>query len=447
MRMPERNIIRAYEFEKLYIDEAGNRPFQRKHWVLLCNYLEKSSQQARHRVEYFRILNKGIQFTNFVGVIQAGNLTIEVLPKVDKAVATARNETLADLEKAEPEIAGAQARWHKVLLDMLKECRHIQVSHVDYANLNLKSNSVLDVYIKLFLVEAERLLHEGLTKKYQERQGNQTALKGNLLFHKQVTNNSTRQDRFFVRYSEYTRDNIFNAIIHKTLCLIPRISSNKSFIDKTGRLQMDFPETYGHKINDETFDRLKFDRKTERYREAMLISRMLLLNFRPDISGGTENVIAILFDMNKLWEEFIFRRLKKLESAHDIIVERQQSRNFWRTSLMPRPKTIRPDMVIRSISTGRVIVLDTKWKIIDGLIPDDDDLKQMYVYNLFWSCDKSILLYPDKEDRGAMGDYIDFSNEKQTDRRCEVITTCILDDDGYLRKDLGVSLLNRIIKE
>ena len=35
-----------------------------------------------------------------------------------------------------------------------------------------------------------------------------------------------------------------------------------------------------------------------------------------------------------------------------------------------------------------------KWKIIDAKKPSDDDLKQMFTYNLHWEAEKSMLLYP-----------------------------------------------------
>src|SRR5206468_400901 len=99
-----------------------------------------------------------------------------------------------------------------------------------------------------------------------------------------------------------------------------------------------FPEVSSGNVNAETFIRLQFDRKTERYKEALLISKMLLLNYRPDITGGTENVIAILFDMNKLWEEWVYRRLKKEEQAFEIEVKGQQIKDFWTSFLLPSPK-------------------------------------------------------------------------------------------------------------
>lgn len=441
--MSSKNIIRVSEFEKLYYDDE--KPFRQKHWEALCRYLEGVNRKEEKRIEYFRILSKGIQFTNFVGVIQAGNLTIEVLPKIDKGSTTAANQAISDLEMNEPETVKERAKWHGALLQMLKECRLLRVNHVDYAALNLRSNSILDIYLELFLAEAGSLLHEGLLKKYRNQEGNQTALKGQLQFSKQIAYNGTHQERFYVRYTGYNRNNIYNQLLYKTLQLIPRISSNAYLLDKVGRIQLDFPEVTYCAVNEETFNRLIFDRKTARYKEALLISKMLLLNYHPDITGGAENVIAILFDMNRLWEEWVYRRLKKEESNLGITVHRQQSADFWHSPLLSNPKSIRPDILIKRKSPEQTIVVDTKWKIVDDLIPGDEDLKQMYVYNLFWDCYRSILLYPAQTNISNRGDYIDYRDKNKLFTQCVVQTVGVFDEQERLNINFGYSLLENLL--
>jgi len=438
--LSNKNTIRVSEFEKLYYDNA--KPFKQKHWEALSRYQELQNKKEEKRVDYYRMLNKGIQFTNYVGVIQAGNLTIEVLPKTDRGKATAANLAVEELEKSDQLTAKSKQNWHDVLLQMLKECRLLRINHVDKANLNLKSNSILNIYLDLFLSETERLLHEGLAKKYRETEGNKLALKGQLLFSKNINKNLIHQERFFVRYSEFNLNNIFNRLLFKTLCLIPRISNNPWLADKVNRLLLDFPGLPDCNVSHSTFEKLVYDRKTERYKEALQISKMLLLNYRPDITGGSENVIAILFDMNKLWEEFVYRRLKKEEIELDFHVQRQQSVNFWKTELMYRSKTIRPDIVVNK--DGRIIVVDTKWKILDDLIPADDDLKQMFTYNLFWNCDRSVLLYPSAQNKSNKGDYHDFRSEQSFYTKCAIETVSILDDKQKLDKELGKKILNKV---
>lgn len=417
--MPKHNVIRVYEYETVQVEKTDG--FKREHLDTLIKFNEKKENYNK----YFTLTYNGIRFKEYVGVLRVGNLTIEVLPKADKN---------AD--------EGEKQNWRNVLLQMLKECSLLQVNHVDYATLSLKSNSILDIYLELFINEAETLLHEGLLKKYKKTEGNQTALKGQLIFSEHINQNITHQERFYVRYNEYNRDNIFNQILYKTLCLIPLISNNSFIADRVKSLKTDFPEVSNYVVTAKTFERLDYDRKTERYKVAMLISKMLLLNYRPDIKGGNENVIAILFDMNKLWEEFVYRRLKK-EEKNGITVHRQQSANFWKAEETFRSKTIRPDIVIKH--NNETIVLDTKWKIVEDLIPSDEDLKQMFVYNLYWKCDRSILLYPASEAASNSGEYHDYKENKNFINQCTIETITVLNKDTKaIEKQFGKVLLKKL---
>lgn len=423
--MAIKNTIRVAEYEKLYFD--NNKPFKQKHWQALCQYREKNN------IDYFRIINNGIQFTNYVGVIQAGNLTIEILPKTDKHRITAANMLHGELE-----IEDMQKRqsWHDVLLQMLKECAFLKVRHVDYASLNLKSNSILDIYIELFLVETEKLLHEGLTKKYRKVEGNMMAIKGQLLFEKNVVHNLVHGERFYVRHTEYNSINIFNQLLYKTLCLIPSLSTNYLLVDRINRLLLNFPEMPDIFVTTSTYDNLIYDRKTERYKEALLISKLLLLNYRPNISRGSENVMAILFDMNLLWEEFIYRRLIKA-AGREITILRQNTKPFWFNLEHDYYKKLKPDIIIQK--NNRIIVLDTKWKIPNDRRPSDADLKQMFVYNLWWNADTALLLYPGKFEE-CKGSYRHFSlseswkkkEDEEFFNHCSMVFLDVFDEKGKL---------------
>ncbi len=432
--MSSKNTIRVSEFEKLYYDE--DKPFKQKHWEALCRYLDNQKVQQEKGIDYFRILNKGIQFTHYVGVIQAGNLTIEIVPKTNKKVTTAENESIG-LAKDE-----SKQQWHGALLQMLQECSLLKINEADVANLNLRHQSVLAIYLELFLTATESLLHEGLTKNYEQQEGSRPVLKGRLLFQKQVTANCTHAERFYVRHTSYQYNHIYNRIVCQTLQLIIHISFNINLSDRASRLLSQFPPTDASTITHETFNRLRFDRKTEAYRDALGIAKLLLLNYRPDIISGRENVIAILFDMNKLWEEWVYRRLQKEEARFGISIHRQQSAEFWKGEDSPNHKTIRPDIVIQK--EDEIIIVDTKWKLLKNRTPDDEDLKQMFVYNLYWKCNKSILLYPANQLTTTMGSYKDFLKLKEVHSNCVLLTATIFDGKS-IDPDFATKVLTEIL--
>lgn len=368
-----RPLIQVFEYERLPVDE---NIFTRRHWENLGLYNDKRD------CKFFELLPNAVRFKQFVGVIQVGNLTIEVLPKVDR-------------------MSSDKGVWQSVLLDMLRECRWMQVHAHQEASLRLKHNSILDAYLEIYLNCCERLLREGLVKKYRQQEGNLYALKGKLKFAGHISQNVIHQERFFTEHSIYDRDNIFNRILLKALRAIPRFTNSPLLKDKLGRLLLDFPDLPEMPVSAKIFQNLVYDRKTERYKSAMEIAAMLLLNYRPDVRGGRNHVLAILFDMNELWEEYVFRRAKAtlLKEHPAWRIHRHRQKDFWKLPELSRKKVIKPDIVL-SRQDGKeetFIIVDTKWKTPDSYVPGDSDLKQVFVYNEYWNARHGMLLYPQNE--------------------------------------------------
>ncbi len=416
--MSEKNKIAVFEHDRLTTENSSK--FLPRHLAALERFYSQS------QINFFSLIRKGVKFNQFVGVIQAGDLTIEVLPKAD-AESTVNDEL--------------KGRWRKVLLQMLRECKILKVNRADNANLSLRANSLLEIYFELLLSEVEQLLQNGLVKKYKKCAGNILSLKGRLDFAKNLAHNAVHQERFYTHYTTYSTENIFNQVVLEAVKLIPKISSNPLFADRVNRIILNFPELPKCSISEDTFSKLKYDRKTERYREAILISKMLLLNFRPDISGGSDNLISIMFDMNKLWEEFIYRRLKREEEKVRIKVSRQSYIDFWKPENQ-KSKAVRPDIVIES--GNRKIVIDTKWKTLKDKTPSDQDLKQMFVYNLFWKCGKSYLLYPGNVEGSGGGNYHCHIYENNFQSSCGIEIIQILSKDNLLKENLGMEILTKI---
>jgi 5-methylcytosine-specific restriction enzyme subunit McrC len=208
--------IQVFEHKELRIDE---KVFTTKHWEALGWYNEK------HGGCYFNLTPKGVKFNQFVGVIQVGNITIEILPKISQVV-----------EK------GDEAKWQKVLIDMLRECRWMQVDAQEKASLQYKANSILEAYLELFVKECEDILRAGLIKKYRAVENNCTALKGKLLFGKHIQHNLVHKENFYTRHQVYDRENIFNQLLLKALKLIPVISQSPFLKDRVCNLLLSFPE-------------------------------------------------------------------------------------------------------------------------------------------------------------------------------------------------------------
>lgn len=410
------NPIRLFEYDKLIVtEEAGG--FNDRHWRALSRYNEEYGNR------FFTTLHNGVKFKEYVGVLQVENLTIEILPKVDRS---------------DPNVD----TWQAILLEMLRECKWMQVHAHQEASLRLKHNSILDAYLEVYLNSCVRLLYEGLVKKYRQQEGNLYALKGKLKFSGHISRNIVHQERFYTEHSIYNQDNIFNRILLKALRTIPRFTNSPLLKDKLGRLLLDFPDLPDMEVRAKTFQNLVYDRKTERYKSAMEIAAMLLLNYRPDVRGGRNHVLAILFDMNELWEEYFYRRLRH-SLPEGWTIEAQARKVFWEMTDKNVHKNIKPDVVIRIPGEKeKVVIIDTKWKMPGNDIPSDADLRQVFVYNKYWGAGLGILVYPQPEQEKAFewleGCYI---NERS---RCVVSKINVLNEEKQLRRDLTQPFIKMI---
>ena len=276
---------------------------------------------------------------------------------------------------------------------MLRQSGLLAIASAPDADLHRSKSHLVDVYLDAFLSEVERLTHCGLVKRYRLTEGNLHKLKGRILFPKHIRRNALHQERIFTAHETYDRDNPFNRILKCALAIVQRLAIRQSLVSRAGASLLWFEEVADVRMPPHIFDRLPFGRNTERYRRAIQLARLIILNYSPDLRGGREHVFAILFDMNALFERFIFvhlRRAQPLYASRRLRITGQASRRFWSS------KTIRPDIVadFHGFTPTDRVILDTKWKVPKDGQPADDDLKQMYAYNVHFGALRSVLVYP-----------------------------------------------------
>jgi 5-methylcytosine-specific restriction enzyme subunit McrC len=416
------NVFTIFEHEALYVDEVYNgNTFTHDHYVLLEQFFKEK------KFPYYRLVRKGARFCEYVGVIQVGNMLIEVLPKAD------RNQPIAYEEKEEIN------NWRTMLIDMLKSVGIFDIHAPSSSNLKLKSNSLLDLYFELFIVECETLLHKGLIKRYRKTEKNSYALKGNLLFGKHIQHNLVHQERFYTRTTIYDQQHQLNSILYKTLRLLKQINTSQQLNSRIGSLLLSFPELPDLRVTEAIFEKIQYNRKNNGYRKAIQISKLLLLNYHPDVQSGRNDLLTLMFDMNLLWEKFVYKSLLKY-NEDSCFISPQSSKNFWQ-KLNGRPVNMRPDIVITK-KNGEQIVLDTKWKNIQDANPSPDDLRQMYAYSKFHSNAVTALVYPGAETITTQGAFLNEQSNDQQDKACNIVKINVNLNIQKWQEDISIVLLN-----
>lgn len=381
-------VFQVFEWETLRV---GEKEFSQRHFDSLVRW------QDQQEDTFFSVGHKKITFQQWVGVIQVGQQIIEVLPKVAN-----KRDSMSPAER-EAELQ----RWKVVLVDMLRKTGRLKVRMADDAELAVREQSLFDLYFQSFLEEVEHLMHMGLVKKYRREARNRNALKGKLLFQRHVEENLLHQERFFCDAAEYDRQNIWNEILLAGLRVTSRMAQSGLLRAKAKNLELGFPDWPDQRFEEKDFVRLRYDRKTKGYEPAVILAKLILLHLNPQIDTGRERVVAFLFDMNELWEDWLLATYRSTyRGVSGIRVLGKKVQGFWKAN-QGGQKRLETDILVER--NGSMVVLDAKWKRPE-LHPADDDLKQMFAYNLMWKSNEAWLVYPKangESDRGgtyALGD-------------------------------------------
>ena len=275
--------------------------------------------------------------------------------------------------------------------------------------------------------EVNYLVKQGLVKKYRKKKGNTKALTGSLNFAKHIQQNLIHQERFYVKYSTYDTQHLLHSILYQGLQLISRVNTNNRLHSQLANLLLSFPKLPSIPINEATFNRISFNRKTGGYRNAIEIARLLLLNYHPDVSKGNNNVLALLFDMNLLWEQFVYSSLRQQFRKQNLpyTITNKTAKYFWKPVLGNR-SSMRPDMVICD-GKNNVYVLDTKWKQLYRNKPSPDDLRQLYVYLKYFDAAKVALVYPSDRTTFNSGKYYKEDSGEIGTKECSLILVSVGD--------------------
>lgn len=295
-----------------------------------------------------------VQVTSFVGVIRAPDgFQIEVLPKVGKA------------------IGGGAKEARQLLIEMLcclRGFRHVQT---DSAKISAARMPLLEIFIAEFLRTVERIVKSGLRSDYSSRQDNHFALRGKLLMAPHLRQNLYRADRLFTEHDEFSTDRPENRLLHAALRRVLTLSASQANQQLARELQFVFSDVPASAQARIDFQRVRLDRGMGYYADALAWARLILDEESPLTGTGGHRAPSLLFPMEAVFEAFVAKHLarqlarpltlKTQARSHHLVRHREQ--NWFR---------LKPDLLIRE--GGRdTLVLDTKWKLLDGLKVNGSD--------------------------------------------------------------------------
>jgi len=347
--------ITIYEFDALvpiapgFVETEGLRavPASVFNWLeLQCLRNADQGEAAWLRLTQRRG-RRSVQVTSYVGVIRAPDgHQIEVLPKVGKS------------------IGGGDKEARQLLIEMLR-ClggfRHVQT---DSATLAAARMPLLEVFIGEFLRAVEHIVKRGLRSDYTSRNDNLFALRGKLLVSQHLRQNLCRADRFFTGHDEFSTNRPENRLLHSALrctLLLSASQANQQLARELCFVFADVPPSSQFGLD---FQRVRLDRGMGHYADALAWARLILEDESPLTGTGGNRAPSLLFPMEAVFEAFVAKHLArqlaqpftlKTQARSFSLVSHQGQNWFW----------LKPDLLVRE-SVSNKLVLDTKWKLIDG---------------------------------------------------------------------------------
>ena len=379
--------------------------------------------QQRHGAAWFTVLRRGLKLGSYVGVVQVPGLTLEILPKTD------------DPARSGPGPA-AVAYWQGVLLRLLRATHGLTVAVPGAAALAQARHPMLDLFVAALLAQAELLLRQGLKKHYHRTEANRRALRGQLLFAQQLRHNLTHAEQFYTRAQTYDVAHPFNALIRQALALATTLPLPTALAARARSLLLHWPEVPAVPVPTAL---PALPPASARYGPALELALLLLRHHSPAPKGGDTAAVALLFDMNRLFETYVARQLRQAAPALGCRVETQSSRPLW------HDVPVRPDVVLR-LPGGRTMVLDTKWKLPATHRPTAADLQQLFAYCHLWRANHGLLLYPNPTATGRVGAMRRYApGHLVLDVHGHVVFADVLGKEGELNKNFATELLQAFI--
>ena len=359
--MLESIIIKEYE----EIDESDIKDcdLNKLQSYLKCKNLEQVLKVTRH----------GIIAKSWVGVIKYKKHQFQILPKL-----------ICDNGNTENIL--------KNLIFMLSYTKKLDIRTSDTAELSNSKNPFIEILIREYAKSLFECLKRLTPKKYVREENNLNYLRGKIKFSENIRNNSSNRAKFYCEYDEFSENNILNQLfLFVSTCLYN--ISNDSYNKKT----LKFIMNYYSDIKLVRFDRfkaekIKLSRNQELFKKPFNLAKMFVEKTSVDLSKNKFENITLIWDMNKLFEEFIFEIMKKNESEFGWTFTAQKGKRL----LAGDDNKKRNTYVDIFAEKGKdKIILDTKYKIFTGT---DDfsnaDVFQVSTYCLLHNADKAVLIYP-----------------------------------------------------
>lgn len=331
-----------------------------------------------------------LKLDQYVGVIETKCGTrIEILPK--------HLDVDGDAANAEDIIQHSR----RLLQNMLCVSLHLPDRAVGAADLNRFKQPLHEWIMIQFLTCFEKLIQGGLRFDYNRVEDEQKYLKGQLQQAKYMRQPPAKKHIFPIDHDVYEVNRAENRLIKTALDIVCRKTKNARYWKLAQELRLMTGEIPNSLNIIQDFKKWQSGRLLALYAEIKPWTELILSEYMPVSTKGNWRGMSLLFPMERLFEHFVAYHLRHKLTDWDI--QTQVSSQYVCTHKDKPMFKLKPDIHISHRETGKKIVLDTKWKLLNkdehryGI--KDTDIQQMFAYSHYYLEHQSdvILVYPYRE--------------------------------------------------
>lgn len=369
------------EWDYIPIEEPGPGSFSRAaaDRVVECAAAVRSAGLDGERI----LVNhpKKLRAQQVVGVIAADDVTLEILPKIDG------NES--------------DAAARRSLVHMLAAVLDLDIVDGGLTDLGWQRDDMLEILIRLFCDRLFEALHRGLPRRYVPHDDDLAALRGRLDVKRQFTVLAASPQRLACRFDELSADIALNQIMKAAVTTLAKVARAPENQRRLAELSFAFADITAVPVKALPWHQVVIDRSNRSWAQLLSLAKLLLGERFQTTSTGDARGFSLLFEMNKLFEEFVGRSLARALAGTGFEVRLQGPRGYALADLHTGQNRFatKPDITITSRGAP-VLVIDTKWKRLKGAIDDPKygvgqaDVYQMMAYAHVYQCERLLLLYP-----------------------------------------------------
>ena len=335
----------------------------------LYNYIEK--QGLSHAL---KITPDGVEATSYVGVIKHKKLHLQILPKL-----------ICDKDDRQNILQN--------LIFMLSYTRKLEIKTTNDAKLSAAKNPFIEILIREYSKSLFDCLKRLTPKNYISEEDNLTYLKGKIKFAENIRHNACNQAKFYCQYDEFSENNALNQLflfVSECLYNISKDSINKKILK--------FIINYYSEVDLVRFDRfsaekIRLSRNQQLFKKPFGLAKMFVEKTSVDLTKNRFESITLVWDMNKLFEEFVFEIMKEMQEELQCRISAQKGRRLLIGDNSKKRNTFVDIMAEKN--DGEKIVLDTKYKKFRGLSDvANADIFQVSAYCLLHNAKHAVLIYP-----------------------------------------------------